>query len=244
MDNLLTSTMARASPALWYAGLCELLLVSLRSHLFYVASTFQSLSPSYFQVLQRLALCLSSPHAFLSCYCSDCFILSRVLARLCFGARTRDAGTMACLLLCTVQYGLDIAAIKGLLRLTVLIFHHLRPAYHHRLRKNDQHPRIPIRYSKMQCIKFNLRKPQLAHSDRQAAQKLPEPIVKVILASWDEHDWRGSSDALADWLNARWKKTGYSVSRECVHALLVMNFRNASPGLGDHLDGAYTRTAQ
>ncbi|THW37655.1 hypothetical protein D6D22_07084, partial [Aureobasidium pullulans] len=37
----------------------------------------------------------------------------------------------------------------------------------------------------------------------------PSPITAQILESWYEYDWRNSSDALTDWLNARWKKSGY-----------------------------------
>jgi len=35
---------------------------------------------------------------------------------------------------------------------------------------------------------------------------LPSPLVQVVLNSYDSHNFDGSSDALADWLNARIKK--------------------------------------
>lgn len=73
-------------------------------------------------------------------------------------------------------------------------------------------------------------------------EPLPSPVVKVILESWDQYEWQGSSDALADWMNARWKKTGYpSVSKEVVCFTLRSNGRQARMGLGDHLGGTFTR---
>lgn len=66
-------------------------------------------------------------------------------------------------------------------------------------------------------------------------------IVAIILQEWDRYDWRGSSDALADWLNGRWKKTGYRVQRHEVCFLLRVNGRQAGMGLGDWLKGAFYR---
>ncbi|CAC9887309.1 unnamed protein product [Aureobasidium pullulans] len=45
----------------------------------------------------------------------------------------------------------------------------------------------------------------------------PSPITAQILESWYEYDWRNSSDALTDWLNARWKKSGYVVDKRVVY---------------------------
>ncbi|GAB7357506.1 hypothetical protein MBLNU459_g0039t1 [Dothideomycetes sp. NU459] len=68
-----------------------------------------------------------------------------------------------------------------------------------------------------------------------------EPIAALILREWDAYDWRESSDALADWLNARWKKSGYAVQRHEVCFLLRLNGKSARMGLGDHLRGAFSR---
>ncbi|KAK5002620.1 hypothetical protein LTR28_011178, partial [Elasticomyces elasticus] len=40
------------------------------------------------------------------------------------------------------------------------------------------------------------------------------PVTAIILREWDACRWDRSSDALADWLNARWRKSGYGISRE------------------------------
>lgn len=74
-----------------------------------------------------------------------------------------------------------------------------------------------------------------------AHEPLPEAIVQIILQSYDEFEWAGSSDALASWLNARWKKSGYSVSNAVVCYTLRSNGRDAKMGLGDHLGGAFFR---
>ena len=74
-----------------------------------------------------------------------------------------------------------------------------------------------------------------------AHSALPKPIETLILESWDSYDWQKSSDALADWINGRWGKTGYSVSREVVCFTLRMNGRDARLGLGDHLGGSFYR---
>lgn len=74
-----------------------------------------------------------------------------------------------------------------------------------------------------------------------ANQALPSPIVRVVLESYDSHDWNRSSDALADWLNGRWRKSGYQVSREVVCFTLRVNGRDAEMGRGDRLNGAFCR---
>lgn len=66
-------------------------------------------------------------------------------------------------------------------------------------------------------------------------------MLHLILCEWDAHDWRGSSDALADWLNARWRKTGYVVQSEDVWALLAGRGREACMGKGDWLRGRFVR---
>lgn len=70
----------------------------------------------------------------------------------------------------------------------------------------------------------------------------PSPITALILSSWYKYDWANSSDALADWLNARWKKSGYVVDRRVVHFLIKMDgVRDVQMGLGDCLGGAFIR---
>jgi hypothetical protein len=70
---------------------------------------------------------------------------------------------------------------------------------------------------------------------------LSPAIVHVVLHEWDRHDWRGSSDALCDWLNGRWKKAGRQLSREVVCFTLRSNGRDARMGLGDDRNGLFTR---
>ena len=72
-------------------------------------------------------------------------------------------------------------------------------------------------------------------------EPLPSPVVSVLLDSWDKHDFGSSSDAMTNWLNARWKKSGYQVSKEVVCSTLRSHGRDARMGLGDHLDGAFFR---
>ncbi|KAK8430335.1 amidase signature domain-containing protein [Phyllosticta citricarpa] len=49
------------------------------------------------------------------------------------------------------------------------------------------------------------------------AQSAPDaPIIRVILKEWDTRDFGHSSDALAAWLNARWRKSGYRVDEDVV----------------------------
>jgi hypothetical protein len=70
---------------------------------------------------------------------------------------------------------------------------------------------------------------------------LPQPIEDLILHSWDSYDWHKSSESLTDWINGRWGKTGYSVSKEVVCFTLRLNGRDARLGLQDHLCGAFFR---
>lgn len=75
-----------------------------------------------------------------------------------------------------------------------------------------------------------------------SSQLFPDaPIIHLLLREWDAHDWGNSSDAFADWMNARWKKSGYSLSRETIHEVLKCNGRHAFRGIGDHLDGDFQR---
>lgn len=74
-----------------------------------------------------------------------------------------------------------------------------------------------------------------------AHQPLPSPVVQVVLQSYDNHDWQSSSDALTNWLNARWAESGYQVSRETVCFTLRLHGRDARMGLGNHLEGAFVR---
>lgn len=70
------------------------------------------------------------------------------------------------------------------------------------------------------------------------------PIIAVMLAAWDKYDWKGSADALADWLNARWVKSGYVLGyADCVF-LLRMNGRVDARrgGGGEGWDGGFVRT--
>lgn len=70
---------------------------------------------------------------------------------------------------------------------------------------------------------------------------LPPDVAQVMIQEWDPRDWGKSSDAFADWLNARWAKTGYSVSKETVCFTLRAAGRDAKMGLGDPMDGMFLR---
>ncbi|KAL1636151.1 hypothetical protein SLS58_009919 [Diplodia intermedia] len=59
------------------------------------------------------------------------------------------------------------------------------------------------------------------------------PIVAIILKEYDQHDFNGSSEALTNWLNLRWGKSGYQIKAEVVHSAVA--------GRGDLLDGAFLR---
>lgn len=73
-------------------------------------------------------------------------------------------------------------------------------------------------------------------------EPLPDqPIVDLILHEWDTRRFSCSADALADWLNARWRKSGYELSAETVCEVLRSNGRIAFRGLGDDAEGAFSR---
>jgi amidase len=78
----------------------------------------------------------------------------------------------------------------------------------------------------------------------QAANPEPlpdQPIIDLILHEWDTRKFSCSADALADWLNARWRKSGYELSAETVCEVLRSNGRVAFRGLKDDTEGAFSR---
>ena len=87
-----------------------------------------------------------------------------------------------------------------------------------------------------------------SHGKRWAPSKaskgiepLPPEIAKVVLKEWDAREWHQSSDALTQWLNERWRKTGYQVSPQTVCWTLKAAGRDAQMGLGDPEHGAFLR---
>lgn len=73
-------------------------------------------------------------------------------------------------------------------------------------------------------------------------EPLPDkPIIDLILHEWDTRRFSCSADALADWLNARWRKSGYELSAETICEVLRSNGRIAFRGLGDDAEGAFSR---
>ena len=72
-------------------------------------------------------------------------------------------------------------------------------------------------------------------------EPLPSPVAKVILEAWDAYDWGNSSNAITEWFNGRWKKSGFQVSKETICFTLRSQGRDARMGLGDRLDGAFYR---
>ncbi|KAK6432053.1 hypothetical protein LTR95_011780 [Oleoguttula sp. CCFEE 5521] len=72
-------------------------------------------------------------------------------------------------------------------------------------------------------------------------EPLPSPVAAVVLECYDRYDFGVSAEALANWLNARWTKTGYSVSAQAVCFTLRLNGRMARLGLGDAPEGAMAR---
>nr|OQO27585.1 hypothetical protein B0A51_05215 [Rachicladosporium sp. CCFEE 5018] len=72
-------------------------------------------------------------------------------------------------------------------------------------------------------------------------EPLPSPVAAVVLESYDRYDSGVSAEALTSWLNARWAKTGYSVSAQAVCFTLRLNGRMARLGLEDALEGAMAR---
>jgi hypothetical protein len=94
----------------------------------------------------------------------------------------------------------------------------------------------------MLAIDCSWKKNKYATSSASAVHEpLSSPVTEVILDSWDRHEWQGSSDALTDWLNERWKKTGFQISKEVVCFTLKYHGRKADMGLGDHLGGTFSR---
>lgn len=88
-------------------------------------------------------------------------------------------------------------------------------------------------------------KPKSLYTGPSPASKphtpLPSPIAAIVLTAWDEHDFAGSADALANWLNARWAKSGYVVSSRTVCWVLRTRGRDARVGLGDVRGGGFVR---
>jgi hypothetical protein len=73
-------------------------------------------------------------------------------------------------------------------------------------------------------------------------EPLPDqPIIDLILHEWDTRRFSCSADALADWLNARWRKSGYELSAETICEVLRSNGRIAFRGLGDDAENAFSR---
>ncbi|OQO07430.1 hypothetical protein B0A48_07127 [Cryoendolithus antarcticus] len=72
-------------------------------------------------------------------------------------------------------------------------------------------------------------------------EPLPSPVAAVVLECYGRYDFGVSAEALTSWLNARWAKTGYSVSTQAVCFTLKLNGRDAKLGLGDALEGAMAR---
>jgi amidase len=68
-----------------------------------------------------------------------------------------------------------------------------------------------------------------------------KPIVEVILREWDTRGFSCSADALAEWLNLRWRKSGYGVSAETVCEVLRANGRVAFRGVGEGDEVAFAR---
>ncbi|PVI04609.1 amidase signature enzyme [Periconia macrospinosa] len=83
--------------------------------------------------------------------------------------------------------------------------------------------------------------PLNATADGEEVMLPDQPIVDLILKEWDTRRFSCSADALAEWLNKRWKKSGYTISAETVLEVLRGNGRVAFRGLGDAEEGAFTR---
>jgi len=94
----------------------------------------------------------------------------------------------------------------------------------------------------MLAIDCSWKKDKYATSAASAVHEpLSSPVTAVILDSWDRYEWQGSSDALTDWMNERWRKTGFQISREVVCFTLRYHGRKARMGLGDHTGGTFSR---
>lgn len=86
------------------------------------------------------------------------------------------------------------------------------------------------------------RSPRFNPTAACAPQPAPDSAMQALLiAEWDAHDWCHSSDALTDWLNARWAKSGYVLCRQECCFLLRLSGRDARMGLGDERGGAFVR---
>lgn len=70
---------------------------------------------------------------------------------------------------------------------------------------------------------------------------LPSPIKTVLFDAWDTQNFGRSADALTDWINARWAKSGYKVSRETVCFTLRASGRDGRMGVGDEMGGVFYR---
>ncbi|KAH7062438.1 hypothetical protein B0J12DRAFT_735983 [Macrophomina phaseolina] len=72
----------------------------------------------------------------------------------------------------------------------------------------------------------------------QAYRFVDAGVTAIILKEFDQRDFGGSSSALAEWLNKRWRKTGYQIDADVVHQVLIFNGREASADMGDMMDDA------
>ena len=108
---------------------------------------------------------------------------------------------------------------------------------------NMPHMHIPNPISKLSSkLHHELGNMQPATSTAEDGHEpLPSPIERVLLNSWDTYEFYGSADALTNWLNERWTKTGYHVSKETVCFTLKANGKDASIGVEDPLDGELDR---
>lgn len=119
----------------------------------------------------------------------------------------------------------------------------LRPAGKERTKKE-------IMFTKPHAFFHSFSRPRPTTSSSSSSsskitfEPLPAPVASVVLQSWDDHasSWQGSSDALADWLNGRWAKTGVVVSKETICFTLRLAGRDAHMGLPDPLAGRFLRS--
>ncbi|KAJ9645296.1 hypothetical protein H2199_003302 [Coniosporium tulheliwenetii] len=66
-------------------------------------------------------------------------------------------------------------------------------------------------------------------------------VTAVILKEFDARDFGDSADELAFWLNARWKKSGYSIDGDTVLQLLRSRGRDPCRGRVERLQGRFLR---
>ena len=127
--------------------------------------------------------------------------------------------------------GYSVSLLK-IEQLGVLVVHELPP----RGRNSSRMGRGTFR--SMLDIENPWKKPTYTPSTvSEAHEPLPSPVTSIIIDCWDTYDWQNSSDALTNWINTRWKKTDFQVSKEVVCFTLRANGRDARMGLGDHLHG-------